>query len=511
MKTSISQFLIIGFLQLTITLNAQHLKVGDEISLCKQKYVSENNNTAPGYWTYDNTETEFTYCFDGKSITNKVTFPLVDKKKKWIPVELGNRIYFTYSTFEKDIYSLYYAKYNVINNKIEEPKMVLQTESKSSPEMNINQAPTLENKNYFALMTYAGAGNYSETSISFKMSSTVVTVLDYELNILYSVNLPFEYTEKEFLYDIANLLGDDGTWYRFGIKNEVNSKGKYGCFITNPEGNTSKFKTISDNADMFTLDINLDIDGDKIIQYGFWSNLWKSNEMSGTYYVEFDAKDLSMLTTQIKTFDSDDLLKFTNVNSSEKKIENRKSINGIKKVNLSGDDDRFVNGNYVAVYRRKVNTMETSYSFEVSCIFVATFGPTEEQMTVNIIKINQASPGLRAGFECGATIMHNKLIIIFNDNIANTNSTIEAEPKVFEPFPGQTKTIATFAVFINETGEISREQILSYSEDNLFFHEMGSKIDGENLYIYTVNDHAYNYYKSGDADKISKRVVHFVE
>lgn len=346
------------------------------------------------------------------------------------------------------------------------------------------------------------------------MSSTVFSVLDYDLNLLYSVNLPFEYSEKEFKYDVANYFTEDGTWYRFGIKYEGKGdekKGIYGCFITTPEGNTSPFKPISFDSDKFISDINLDFEGDKLIQYGIWSNIEGSNEMSGTYYIEYDANNLNVVTKQIKTFDNSDLVKFIYLSGAEKKIDKRQSVNGMEYVYFSDGGHQFENGNYVAVYRRKVKSLKSDYSYELGSILIATFGPKSDQMTANIVKLNQNGPGTRAGFECGATFMNNQVIIIFNDNIGNANITTDGDPKVFEPYPGQTKTIATFAIFINENGVIKREQILSYSADNLFFHQMGKAIDNETFYIYTVNDSDYSYFKTGDDDKISKRAVHFVE
>ena len=505
MKTSLPLFLIIGFLQLNSILNAQHLKVGEPIYQSSDILQDDFFNSKPENYEYDFIKEELSYYVDDKWDTNKVIFPLSDIKLNWFPLQSDDRLYFAYSTYEDFKYTLYFAPYNYKDNQLGKTKIVLQTKSETYPDESIIRSTGLCNSIYFTVR--AGTRN----------DDTAAAVLDYDLNMINSINVPYTYTSRELKNDMENVLGEDGCTYQFGFKIEgqkKETKATYGAFVTYPEGNTSEFIRIPIDDLGYISNIQIIVEKDKIIQYGTWSKQSESEEMSGIFYLELSTVNLRVLKSQIKTIPITELTSYSNNNLDSKSIEKRESINGISLQSSRLENLKFADGKYVAVFRREYKIETTPYA--LGAFFIATFGPKPEDMTIKMVRVDQRIPGLdpthigpRVGFETGIYMLNNHLIIIFNDNIANAGVTNSGEVVDFKPYPGETKTIATFALIINAEGNIIRERLFSYATDKLLFHRMSSIIDENSFYIITVNDTNYDNFNEKDEEKISKRIVQF--
>lgn len=522
MKTTLKIILFSCLFQLGNNLNAQHLKLSEVSESLEISSLNDSGGIAFGKWSYSELDAQFTYYENGRPITNTMKLPIDNKKISWFLTRAGYRIYFAYSTYEDQTYTLYLAPYNYKTNQFGEIKMVLQTKSESNPAINVRRPTSTSNNDYFLVKVGTGKSDAMNMSYGPIVTNTAVSIVDYELNILYNANMPRTYTSKEFNYDVENALGSDGSWYRFGIKYEGEAdaiKGTYGGFITTPDGNSSEFISINVDGLGFVSSVDTKFENGKIIQYGTWSKQPEVNEMSGTFYLELSTVDLKVLHFQIKTIATPELTSYCINNLDSKIVEKRESINSIKQISTGKEKLQFANGKLVTVLKRENST--GGHAYNLSAFFIATFGPKPEDMSVQMVRIDQRTPsmdptykgnrGVRVGFELGISMLNNNLIVIFNDNIANAGVISSGKVQTFKPYPGDTETIATFALIMNDNCKINREQILSYSTDKLLFHEIGARINNESIFIYTVNDTDYDYLNSKHDNKISPRVVQFVK
>lgn len=511
MRAFLQVILLSVFLQLGNNVKAQHLKFSAVMDSSSTTDMDGSESSVIDKWSFNEYNYKFIYYVDGKTVTNNVEFPSEYSSQDWHAIQAGDKMYFAFATYGSGIYNLFFAPYNYKENLLGELKLVMQTKTR------INIPSIIFNQNYFMIMV--GIGSNTAVLSTTIINKVGVSVVDYDLNILYSKDMEFKFSGKEFKIDVTNVLGEDGSWYRFGIKYENNGdekEGTYGAFITTPEGNTSEFISISADDLGFISSVITYVEDDKIIQYGTWSKQPESNEMSGIYYLELSAADLQVLHAQIKTIAIPELTTYSNNNLDSKNLAKRESINSISLVTSGKDKLQFANGNYVAVLRRE-HTMEGS-AYAYSAFFIATFGLKQEDMTIQMVRINQRMPtlnptnrGPRVGFECGVGMLKNNLIIIFNDNIANAGVTSEAAVQPYKPFPGETEIIATYALIMTDKGEISREQILSYKTDKLLFLETSNMLNNENLYIFTVNDANYDYFYPKKTSKVEQSILQFVK
>ena len=511
MRTFLQVILLLVCLHFGTTVKAQHLKLSAVPDSSSTTSIFENGTSLLDKWTYNYYNHEFEYYIGGQTITNKVKFPSEYSSQEWNVIQAGDKMYFAFATYGNSIYNLFFAAYDYKKNQLGEPKLVLQTKTK------IKIPSIISNTNYFMIMV--GIGNNSAELSTIIENNVTVTVLDYDLEVLYSKDVQLKFSPKEFKIDVTNVLGEDGSWYRFGIKYEGKGdeiEGTYGAFITTPEGNTSEFISIPVDDLGFVSSVITTVEADKIIQYGTWSKQPEPNEMSGIYYLELSAADLQVLHAQIKTIAIPELTTYNNNNIDSKNLAKRESINSISLVTSGKQKLQFTNGNHVAVLRRE-HIMEGS-AYAYTALFIATFGLKPEDMTIQMVRINQRIPtlnptnrGPRVGFECGVGMLNNNLIIIFNDNIANASVISAAAVQPYKPFPGETEIIATYALIMNEKGEIRREQILSYKTDNLLFLETSNMLNNERLYIFTVNDANYDYFYPKKTSKVEQSILQFVK
>lgn len=518
MKTFQHVILLIVFLHLGNNVKAQHLKLCTATDTCSKSLIVENETKRLSKFSYNELDAEFTYYPDGEPITNKVEFPVKGKKLNWFIIRTLNQLYFAYSTFEHNIYTLYLAPYKYKENIVGEPKVVIQTPSELNPDIYAIKGSVISNNDCFRVAFISHKSNRDIKNSGAITKNLAVSVIDYDLNILYSTSIHCKYPSSELEYDIETGLAEDGTLYRFGILFEGDKEEKkctYGGFITTTEGNTSEFISIPIPDLGYVTHVNTQIENDKIIQYGTWSKRMEPNEVSGTFYIELSKVDLKVLHTQIKTIPVSELSSFCNNPWDSDFIVKNQSIYSINMMPTGRKNLQFANGNYVTVLTREHTAQ--GQTFNLSAFFIATFGPNDKDMTFQMVRINQRMPtldptnkGPRVGFESGVTMLDNHLVIIFNDNIENASVVNKGEVKEFKPYPGDTETIATFALIMDEKCKISRNQVMSYAKDNLLFHEMSSNINNESLFIYTVNDTNFNYFNPKHESKVSQRVVQLI-
>lgn len=487
MKTYQLVFLLIVFSQSTIF--SQQIDIAKFTLDCKSPKSNETTLSSVN-WEYSSETKIFTYCANGVLKNNKVKLP---DDKFWNLTEFDNQFYFVRSEFAKDVYDYYCMPYDYLTNQTSAPVKVLSTASKSDPTWFSEKQFNSTNNKFKAIRINPGnkssgsaAASYAAT---YSSSSTVISVIDSKLKVLYTKELAFEFDDKDFKYDVSNLLGDDGTWYWFGIKYSGKGdtkSGQYGCYITNPEGNTTSFIPI-DFDKGYINDVNNVIIDDKLIQYGTWSIDDQSNTLSGSFYMELDLKTLKVLNLQTSTLSGEDLAKFVFTPALKNKVEKKMFINGIDYVFLNSTKQQFDDGRYFAVYRRKVNTSIEDPTYEVGSYIVMMFGPKAEDMTHTIISVNQRSAGRLVPFDCGSGFANNTLVLFFNDLESNAGIT-NGEARLFEPLPTQYKSTATFAVMINQDGSVKRQQIASYRDDNRVYFSTGGQVSDDSFIIYMLEN-----------------------
>jgi len=343
----------------------------------------------------------------------------------------------------------------------------------------------------------------TSTSTIFYQTGKATAVIDKDLNLLYQVEFPFMYGEKEFNYDVANVLTDDGSWYYFGIQytgKGDEKTGEYGYFETTPDGKTSEFKKVGFDKNYIS-EVYTEIVGDKLIQYGLWSKTFNLKTMSGTFYLEMDIKaQVKINVQQFTEFTTEELSQFI-YNLNKSKVEKNGSISGIVPIVLEGDSGKFENGNYVSVFKRAERTFLQGYDISIGSILVAQYGPKSTDMINTIVLINQQTPGQINFFSIGATLIDDKVVVLFNDHQSNANITTTGEPKLYDPVPLKTSTTASYAVIINSTGEAKRFKLASLSEENIIFKKL-SPLKSENGIVVMMKEDPKviekNYNVSGD-------------
>ena len=429
----------------------------------------------------------FTYCLDGKLVTNKLKLP---EGEGWYTSSIGNELYFHRTNFKNDIYTHEYTHYDFKANVVGQPVTLLTVKSSSDPSWNGAREFTSPNNKYKAIRVNPGKNNSTATSIYLTSTSTAITVFNQALEILYSKELAFEFSDKEFEYDVSNFLTDDGTWYWFGIKYSGKGdtkKGQYGCYITNPEGNTSAFMPINFDKG-YIQDVNNIVKDGKLIQFGTWSNDDMRNTLSGSFYMELDPSTMEVINLQTTDLSGDDLGKFVFTSGLQSRAAKKMHMTGIEYIDLITEKPQFEDGRYIAVYRRNINTSLQDPTFEIGSYIIMTFGPKADNMTHTFVRVNQRSPGREIPFNGGAGFINNTVVLFFNDHEANAGITQKGDPKLFEPFPVQQKATTTYAVLFSQDGTLKREQIASYRDDNRVFYSTGRKITDNSLIIYMRED-----------------------
>ncbi len=479
MKTSSRLLLLVGLLISSVHVFGQQIEVTKFEDDCKNESFSDD----PTYYNQQvyNSETKtFSYCLNGITKTNKVQIP---EGEGWFTRSFGNELYFKRTYYKKNTYTYEYAHYDYKNNIVDKPIKLLSATSSSDPSWYSEREFTSPNKQYRALRINPGKA----TSSTFTSTSTVISVFNQALEILYTKELTFEFTNKEFNYDLSNFLGNDGSWYWFGIKysGKGDTKtGQYGCYITNPEGNTSAFMPIDFNEG-YIQDVNNFISGDKLIQFGTWSNDEMSGTLSGSFYMELDLTTMEVITKQTTTLSGEELGKFVFTSGLQSKVAKEMHISGIEILNLKGNQSQFENGRYVAAYRRNV-------TFEIGSTIIMTFGPKAEDMTHTFLLVNQRSPGRDIPFSAGGVFINNTVVLFFNDHEANAGITQNGDPRLFEPFSAQQKATTTYAVMYSEDGNLKREQIASYKADDRVYWLSGQNLSNDSFIIYMREDPPMN-------------------
>ncbi len=453
---------------------AKTLEIDDEKGL---KIVSYNSEPGKTEIVYDKG--------DGKEIKKTVTY---DKKFMLSPRLIFGKIYFLNRDFKKDVISHTIAEYDIETNKLGAPKDIFTVSSKSEPLWSYIPILVSENGKYFAITVEPGKKASTTTATYFYTSGKAIAVIDANLKVLYQVEIPYQFEEKDFTYDIVNTLGNDGTWYMFGMQYTGKGDSKqaqYGVFETTPDGKTSEFQKLDFDKNYIS-DLNTHFSGNKLIQYGIWSNSFEEETLSGSFYMELNLQTMKTENEQYTTFTTAQLNQF-NYAMNASKIEKKGSVEGIVPITLINWPGQLGNGNYVAVYRRQEKTSLEGYDIAIGSILVSQYGPESKDMINTIIPIDQHSPGQLNFFEVKAAILKNNIVVVFNDNQANENITTSGEPKFYDPLPLKTNTTATFAAVVNEKGEYKRFKLASLTSENVIFQNLKVTTD-ENLVIVKMKE-----------------------
>jgi|GEM_PF-4925131 len=507
MKSVLSLCLIVTLLAASHPCKSQQIRIKEGLAdvPIENSFEGDIKNSNRYNYKWVSSKKEFTYYLDGKAIINKVKLP---DDEDWDLFQLGKNIYFLKKEYKNELASIFGATYDYQANQIGEVKKLIETESNSNPFRYSPSPLQSKNKKYFTVRINPGLQSYnSSSSISYLYNSTSIAIIDENLNLLYQKNIQFQFDQKEFNYDVSNFLGDDGSWYWFGIKYAGKGKtkiGTYGCYVTDPEGQTSEFKNIPVNSG-FVADVNNVLADGKLIQYGTWSEDDRANSFSGGFYLELDLKTLKVQNLQLTSFSAEELSKFVYVAFAQSKLEKSMNVPGVSQLGPTGDIPQFEDGRFISVYQRKIYTAGDIASFEKGSILIMTYGPKASDMTHEFIQVHQNSKGGREiAFASEAIFANNLLVIFLNDHKNNIDVTNNSEPIEYVPFPIQQNSATAFAITYNQNGVITRQQISSYKEDDLLFYTEGAVLSDNSFIIYMApnppmkmleNEYYYDYEK----------------